>query len=1276
MPRPTFNIEQYELRGITPPIFTEAQKQKLNDTLSRVNGQIDWTAQLLGFSGTKNWGKPNPKADGTYDWIGLPETMNEKRQLQTGAFGIYNKDKDYSQWPAPFNREQIKASGDAKIHVFERDGQVILGPLGQHETTDFMADPVMFKGGYYEFDARVSVLNGADFSLVFNTQHFYVNDQVWTRIWIDENAGATAIINLDDSFAHPATVELLSWKDISDWNVDEVRAQFLGIWGNKGNQLSMDFAFDALDLHGFDERHGLALRADGTFLVNDLIESLQLTPTEYSGYWPEYLAIRVGDCIANAVDPYDKCNPAIRPEQHHIFSECQNPCNNYGVTFTQHHSEACDWDSDSIGNHYDDGFYDQEGTWTLLATNPDVFNVRATRVEEIGAPWIALDDYVPPEMEGPPLWADTPADCILDGCEEYFNPPCDPMDNGEFDRVYDVLATQSLADIKGENVYDLVLPFILIHEEDAAEPPKFEIDEPKTIDCYADEGYYERVLGYSETDVTDYLPQIESVSVSYTIKDPTCHKIDPPCVEWMIDPVLNNGLYSLGGYCLPANPPPWAIADGGVCPDPTFDLRDSVDNGLIYPEAPTAPCNVMDNGSLEMQTEPPITLPDVLPKDNGEYELGPHNEKSSCAFVPADPEFCPEPCPEPYVCPEGVQQGGDECEYEWPNGWCGWNGGVYEDVYDLGGAAASREQDYDLATNPPATPPAPLLEATDVLGVLRGPGPLPDRLPEYIYTSDYILVKRVSMPWPENGDIWMSDWCSPEDGICNPVDGGLFQGLTGPPKYELCDCSFECCLVDNGVWERFLEPPAFLGGPDGEAVVDGCIHGWIHYPHCSPPFGEAIPLPCPQAFQPIRVDLNEAIPPLWKMVPTVRNSLTTLRTWKNTVLTVLDEAPLPGTEYHNFLVADINRGPEPESDYRYFVRLPLEYPRNGEKWNEAEAVCENLGYFSAPPKLAETQNDPAITRPPLYSMEYWKTPQVDWVKYYEECYLVSNWRYDQQIPVQSGWEESHISEEEEYPVGFDYGEISTYDPYALRVPNADGSWKGDYYVRGQNELFLSGYLMRDICDQRIDYDTDYELGGPTYDLCEIQFPNIEFPDSKGLGVDQAPIKNYMVAYAYFAADFSAADDPVFDPDKPYNWRSPVVECTSYVEPESLLQVDGVANPVYDVLASETPENISLTNVNRQVKEALTLIHEYDAQNPPDYILPPDADPPLEEPILQSEGQGVRQAEPSIEAEGQDLVKDLKLSFEDYCLTECLSTNTAYRLHSYPDRLECPVLITK
>ena len=77
MPRPIFDIEQYELRGNVPNLYSEAQEKKLNETLSRVHGQIDWTAQLLGFSGEKYWGKPSPKADGSYNWTGLPQTMND-----------------------------------------------------------------------------------------------------------------------------------------------------------------------------------------------------------------------------------------------------------------------------------------------------------------------------------------------------------------------------------------------------------------------------------------------------------------------------------------------------------------------------------------------------------------------------------------------------------------------------------------------------------------------------------------------------------------------------------------------------------------------------------------------------------------------------------------------------------------------------------------------------------------------------------------------------------------------------------------------------------------------------------------------------------------------------------------------------------------------------------------------------------------------------------------------------------------------------------------------
>ena len=91
MPRPSFDIEQYELRGIVPDVFTKEQKLSLNRSLGRAHGQVDWTAQLLGYNGPNYWGKTGYKADGTFIWNGLPSTMAEKRQLQVGTYGIFNK---------------------------------------------------------------------------------------------------------------------------------------------------------------------------------------------------------------------------------------------------------------------------------------------------------------------------------------------------------------------------------------------------------------------------------------------------------------------------------------------------------------------------------------------------------------------------------------------------------------------------------------------------------------------------------------------------------------------------------------------------------------------------------------------------------------------------------------------------------------------------------------------------------------------------------------------------------------------------------------------------------------------------------------------------------------------------------------------------------------------------------------------------------------------------------------------------------------------------------
>ena len=155
MPRPVFDINEYELRGIVPEVYTEEQKALLNKTLARVNGQIDWSAQMLGFNGPGYWGRPSLKADGTYNWTGLPETMNEKRQMQVGAFGVFNKNLPYEEWPAPFNRTEIRASGDAGFHVWESEGYTKLTPLGQPETVDYSQSGSLYEGATYVFDKEM-----------------------------------------------------------------------------------------------------------------------------------------------------------------------------------------------------------------------------------------------------------------------------------------------------------------------------------------------------------------------------------------------------------------------------------------------------------------------------------------------------------------------------------------------------------------------------------------------------------------------------------------------------------------------------------------------------------------------------------------------------------------------------------------------------------------------------------------------------------------------------------------------------------------------------------------------------------------------------------------------------------------------------------------------------------------------------------------------------------------------------------------------------------------
>jgi hypothetical protein len=73
----TFSPSQFELRDFTSPWLTPDQSSLVSLTEERVSGQLDFLAQMLGWNGPNYWGN-------------LADTVNQKRQLLGGTFGVYN----------------------------------------------------------------------------------------------------------------------------------------------------------------------------------------------------------------------------------------------------------------------------------------------------------------------------------------------------------------------------------------------------------------------------------------------------------------------------------------------------------------------------------------------------------------------------------------------------------------------------------------------------------------------------------------------------------------------------------------------------------------------------------------------------------------------------------------------------------------------------------------------------------------------------------------------------------------------------------------------------------------------------------------------------------------------------------------------------------------------------------------------------------------------------------------------------------------------------------
>jgi hypothetical protein len=185
--------------------------------------------------------------------------------------------------------------------------------------------------------------------------------------------------------------------------------------------------------------------------------------------------------------------------------------------------------------------------------------------------------------------------------------------------------------------------------------------------------------------------------------------------------------------------------------------------------------------------------------------------------------------------------------------------------------------------------------------------------------------------------------------------------------------------------------------------------------------------------------------------------------------------------------------------------------------------------------LSHTKDSPDVIRPVLYDEEYWRDYYEDFVTFYDEDFLVSSHRVDLSFVVERDFEDAAVSFESNDPIAYDFATVEQYDPFELRAPNVDGSWRGNYYVNGINPE-RSGFIERDLSVTNLLQLSEGQE--PTYDRSPIDLPNIDFPDHP----HEASLKNFVVSYAYFVTDFSAADDPVFDPDKQQCWRSGTLGC--------------------------------------------------------------------------------------------------------------------------------------
>ena len=281
----------------------------------------------------------------------------------------------------------------------------------------------------------------------------------------------------------------------------------------------------------------------------------------------------------------------------------------------------------------------------------------------------------------------------------------------------------------------------------------------------------------------------------------------------------------------------------------------------------------------------------------------------------------------------------------------------------------------------------------------------------------------------------------------------------------------------------------------------------------------------------------------YQMTPTVADAETPLRLWKTQDLQDAGTlAHIAEDNYINPLVADQNNGPGLENWERYFVRMPLDYGRNGVQWQKTALICQDFAYWGSSIEPEFMRCPPEDDRPAIYEeLVLYGQPISDYTYVYSEPYLYSNIAYPNS-PETGDFLNAGFFPTNDLPFdGYEEGYLQTYEPLHNRLADVTsqvgegyGDWIG-VYVNQNPCIGLSGFFVNDVIDGALD-----PVAAPLWDASIYKAAPTCEHDPGSYTVDA---NHYKIGYAYFVADASAAEDGFFDVQQTSAWRYPTEPLT-------------------------------------------------------------------------------------------------------------------------------------